>query len=53
MNAGELIAKLQHVPPETPVEIATCPRPDEWYEIADCEVGNNHRDHQVFIINTD
>lgn len=53
LNAGALIEICLKVPPHTPVEVATCERKDEWYEIVDSNVEENFRGNLVLVLNTD
>lgn len=56
MKVSELISTLTdtlEVDGDLEVEVATCERKDEWYEIADVIHDTNHRGEPVFVINTD
>lgn len=53
MTIHELIVALSAYDPDLTVEIATSPRPDEWYEISDLDTCFNHRGRLVLAINTD
>lgn len=54
MNLRALIEWLSSYDDDTvEVEIATCERKDEWYEIADVEATTNDQGNPVIVINTD
>jgi hypothetical protein len=56
MKASDLIAELSEYvrwDRNIEVEIATCPRSDEWYEVSDVERRLNFRGTNVIVINTD
>ncbi len=54
MTVRELIDRLLTVPDlGLPVEIATCERKDEWYEVYNVEADTDHRGNPVVVINTD
>jgi hypothetical protein len=53
MMVRDLVAVLLEFDQNLEIEVATCPRKDEWYEVVEVGPDTNHRGNQVLVISTD